>query len=75
MAKSITRRDFLKHTGLAGGSLIFLPLGRLLANGFWEEHARVDEASKAPYWTISPGITVGEGVQCNYPVIDRKSVV
>jgi len=69
MAKSITRRDFLKQKGLAGGSLIFLPLGRLLANGFWEEHARVDEASKAPYWTISPGITVGEGVQCNYPGI------
>ncbi|HAE86856.1 TPA: hypothetical protein DCG86_02405, partial [Candidatus Marinimicrobia bacterium] len=67
--KSITRRDFLKQTGLAGGGLIFLPLGRLLANGFWEEHARVNEASKALYLSISPAITVGEGIQCNYPVI------
>ncbi|MCD6233862.1 MAG: CehA/McbA family metallohydrolase [Candidatus Marinimicrobia bacterium] len=69
MTKSITRRDFLKQTGLAGGGLIFLPLGRILANGFWEEHAWVDKAGKAPYWNMSPGVAVGEGVRANYPVI------
>lgn len=69
MTKSISRRDFLRQTGLAGGSLIFLPLGRLLANGFWEEHARVENAGKAPCWAVSPGESVGAGTQTNYPVV------
>jgi hypothetical protein len=69
MKQSISRREFLKQTGLAGGGLIFLPLGRILAGGFWEEYARVDNAGDVPYWTVSPGVAVGEGRNANYPVI------
>lgn len=39
MTKAVSRRKFLKQGMIAGGSLFLMPLGKLLANGFWEEHA------------------------------------
>jgi len=69
MKGCMTRRDFLIRSGLAGSGLLFLPLGRLLTGGFWEEHANVRKASESFFWELSPEITVGKGASANYPVI------
>ena len=69
MTKAVSRRKFLKQGMIAGGSLFLMPLGKLLANGFWEEHAGVKNAGDSSLWRLSQPVSVGHGVHVNYPAV------